>query len=144
MFEARLERRERVKPQSLGITSDAKNEDMILDAAGLFPIKEPFFVTAKFWKRFSVYASVILSIASLVISSIASLKPRSAADLKGLSFLFLPSPFFLQKIQLTSSSPNSNQHNHQRTLGHSLRAYFSRLAKPGDDGPEIRADVESD
>ena len=40
MFEARLERKERVKPQSLGVASDSKrSDDMVLDTSGLFPIK---------------------------------------------------------------------------------------------------------
>lgn len=112
--------------------------------------QEPFFVTAKFWKRFSVYASVILSVASLVISSIASLKPTTAADMKGpslfLSLFSPPPPFFPSPVNPTnhSSSSNSNQHNHQRTLGHTFRTHVSRLAKPSDDGSPIRTDAEPD
>ncbi|PQE10885.1 hypothetical protein CJF32_00007724 [Rutstroemia sp. NJR-2017a WRK4] len=56
-----------------------------VETEGILPIQEPFFVTAKFWKRFSVYISVSLSIVSLIISAIASLKPGNADHLKALT-----------------------------------------------------------
>ncbi|TGO50020.1 hypothetical protein BOTNAR_0409g00080 [Botryotinia narcissicola] len=121
MFEARLERRDRVKPQSFGITSDVKNEDTVLDAAGLFPIKEPFFVTAKFWKRFSVYASVILSIASLVISSIASLKPSSAADMKVTSII-------INALSVTLSALTSLDWQSQATTDRKFAQMLSQIS----------------
>ncbi|KAF7879815.1 uncharacterized protein EAF02_007985 [Botrytis sinoallii] len=124
MFEARLERRERVKPQSLGITSDVRNEDMVLDAAGLFPIKEPFFVTAKFWKRFSVYASVILSIASLVISSIASLKPSSAADMKAL----IVTSIIINALSVTLSALTSLDWQSQATTDRKFAQMLSQIS----------------
>ncbi|APA05286.1 predicted protein [Sclerotinia sclerotiorum 1980 UF-70] len=73
------------KPQSLETTSNSQIEERSLESSSLLPLKEPFFLTAKFWKRFSVYFSVALSIASLVISSIASLRPTSASDLRALT-----------------------------------------------------------
>ena len=45
--------------------------------------KEPLYLTAKFWKRFSVFVTVGLSIASLVLSAIASLRSHSAAQTRG-------------------------------------------------------------
>ncbi|KAF7956965.1 hypothetical protein EAE96_004288 [Botrytis aclada] len=125
MFEARLERRERVKPQSLGMASDdVKNGEMMLDTAGLFPIKEPFFVTAKFWKRFSVYASVILSIASLVISSIASLKPTTAADMKAL----IVTSIIINALSVTLSALTSLDWQSQATTDRKFAQMLSQIS----------------
>jgi len=46
---------------------------------------EPFYLTATFWKRFSVFMSIGLSAASLILSAIASLKKESADMLKTLT-----------------------------------------------------------
>ncbi|RAL64228.1 hypothetical protein DID88_002120 [Monilinia fructigena] len=68
------------------MTSNSKIDAKSVDFDGFLPIQEPpFFLTAKFWKRLSVYISVTLSIVSLVISSIASLKPGNAEHLKALT-----------------------------------------------------------
>ncbi|ESZ93223.1 hypothetical protein SBOR_6379 [Sclerotinia borealis F-4128] len=83
------------KPQSLDMTSNTNNntntntqtEEKGLGSSAFLPTQEPFFLTAKFWKRFSVYISVTLSIVSLIISSIASLKPGNADDMKALTSL---------------------------------------------------------
>ncbi|KAB8301525.1 hypothetical protein EYC80_003374 [Monilinia laxa] len=66
--------------------SNSKTEEKGVDFSGFLPIQEPpFFLTAKFWKRFSVYISVTLSIVSLVISSIVSLNPGNSGHLKALT-----------------------------------------------------------
>ncbi|ATZ52039.1 hypothetical protein BCIN_07g05650 [Botrytis cinerea B05.10] len=125
MFEARLERKERVKPQSLGVASDSKrSDDMVLDTSGLFPIKEPFFVTAKFWKRFSVYASVILSVASLVISSIASLKPTTAADMKAL----IVTSIIINALSVTLSALTSLDWQSQATTDRQFAQMLSQIS----------------
>ncbi|KAA8572052.1 hypothetical protein MFRU_018g00780 [Monilinia fructicola] len=68
------------------MTSSSNIEEKDVDVNGFLPIQEPpFFLTARFWKRFSVYISVTLSILSLVISSMASLKPGNAGHLKALT-----------------------------------------------------------
>ncbi|KAM3068062.1 hypothetical protein ACMFMF_009428 [Clarireedia jacksonii] len=64
-------------------TQHAENSGVETD--GILPVEAPFYVTAKFWKRFSVYISVALSITSLIISAIASLKPGNAEHLKALT-----------------------------------------------------------
>jgi len=46
---------------------------------------EQFYVTAKFWKRFSVLLSIALSVASLTLSALASLKTQSPDKLKVLT-----------------------------------------------------------
>ncbi|KAF7900699.1 uncharacterized protein EAF01_008001 [Botrytis porri] len=124
MFEARLERKETQRPQSLGKTSDVKNEDMALDAAGLFPIKEPYFLTAKFWKRFSVYASVILSIASLVISSIASLKRSSDVDMKAL----IVTSIIINALSVTLSALTSLDWQSQATIDRKFAQMLSQIS----------------
>lgn len=53
----------------------------------------PFYLTATFWKRFSVFMSIALSAASLILSAIASLK-ESGDMLKSkipIAFLLIPS-----------------------------------------------------
>ncbi|TGO26055.1 hypothetical protein BPAE_0067g00270 [Botrytis paeoniae] len=85
------------------------------------PSQEPFFVTAKFWKRFSVYASVILSIASLVISSIASLKPSSAADMKVTSII-------INALSVTLSALTSLDWQSQATTDRKFAQMLSQIS----------------
>ncbi|KAH8805654.1 hypothetical protein F5884DRAFT_454526 [Xylogone sp. PMI_703] len=46
---------------------------------------ESFFLTATFWKRFSVIASIAFSIASLVLGAIASLRPDGIHSMRAIT-----------------------------------------------------------
>lgn len=46
----------------------------------------PWYATAKFWKRFSIFLSIVLSAASLISSAIASLSPQNENRLNGTDF----------------------------------------------------------
>ncbi|KAH6669013.1 hypothetical protein B0J14DRAFT_154877 [Halenospora varia] len=48
-------------------------------------VPEKFYRTATFWKRFSVLASIALSIASLIISAYASLRHENAQVVRSLT-----------------------------------------------------------
>ncbi|KAG9231748.1 hypothetical protein BJ875DRAFT_357699, partial [Amylocarpus encephaloides] len=49
------------------------------------PQKGRWYRTARFWKRFSVTTSIVLSAASLIVSAIASLNPGSKTHLRALT-----------------------------------------------------------
>jgi hypothetical protein len=51
----------------------------------------PWYATAKFWKRSSVFLSIALSAASLILSSVASLSPEHESALNGIT----PSPIYV-------------------------------------------------
>ncbi|KAH8671807.1 hypothetical protein BGZ60DRAFT_405965 [Tricladium varicosporioides] len=48
-------------------------------------VPEKFYTTATFWKRFSVLASIALSIASLIISAYANLRHENAQVIRSLT-----------------------------------------------------------
>ncbi|KAF7863119.1 hypothetical protein EAF04_007202 [Stromatinia cepivora] len=112
------------KPQSLETTSNSKIEEKCLESSGLFPLKEPFFLTAKFWKRFSVYFSVALSIASLVISSIASLRPTNASDLKALTVTSI----VINAISVTLSALTSLDWQSQATTDRKFAQMLNQIS----------------
>ncbi|KAL3419305.1 hypothetical protein PVAG01_09527 [Phlyctema vagabunda] len=47
-------------------------------------LPDPYYLTARFWKRFSVFATVALSIAALVVSAIVQLRADSPTATRAL------------------------------------------------------------
>ena len=97
--------------------------------------KEPWFLTATFWKRFSVVLSLAFSVASLILGAFASLRTESTEVLRGLQppfFGLSASVFYSQAlntrdINLKSDSAYNLIPGRKFGFGSALSADKSRL-----------------
>jgi len=83
----------------------------------------PFYLTARFWKRFSVYVSVALSIASLVLSAIAGLKKNNSDQLKALTV----SGIVINSISVAMSALTSLDWQAQATLDKKFAGQLGKI-----------------
>jgi len=81
---------------------------------------EIYYRTAKFWKRFSVFLSIALSIAALIVSAYASLTHPSTSVLRALTV----SGIVINSISVVLSALTSldweQQSTHDRTFARQL------------------------
>lgn len=80
----------------------------------------PFYLTARFWKRFSVFLSIALSIASLIITSVANLNHPSADMLKALTVSGIVINSLSISIAALTSLDWKTQSTHDRAFAEQL------------------------
>ncbi|KAF8853046.1 hypothetical protein BDZ45DRAFT_677953 [Acephala macrosclerotiorum] len=85
----------------------------------------PFFMTAKFWKRFVVYLSIALSVAGLVIGAIASLKPENTNHLRKLTVASI----IINAFSISLSALTSLDWKTQTTHDKAFAAMLCRIAQ---------------
>jgi len=83
---------------------------------------EPFYLTASFWKRFSVLVSILLSIAGLILSAYASLAHPNAT----LSRALTVTGIIINSVSISISALTSLDWKQQATHD---RAFVKQLAK---------------
>jgi len=81
-----------------------------------------FYRTARFWKRFSVFLSILLSIASLIVAAYASLTHPSERTLKALTV----SGVIINSISISLSALTSLDWKQQSTHD---KAFAQQLCK---------------